>query len=224
MSENTFTQKLAKIQKELKAPKNQRNNFGNYNYRNKEDILEAAKPLLGDLILTVSDDIVQVGTRIYVKATATITDGINSQVVSGWAREPEEQKGMNAAQVTGSTSSYAGKYALNGLFLIDDTKDADTDVVTALSKGEKMPVQKQVASTLKEGMEMAKANGGTAVVTIKKDAVQDASKPSTNETVEVTMVAANPDNAVSDVPKKAGGWGKSRKTEAAAPAKTGDLY
>lgn len=120
-----FIKAVAKIQKELKAPKNQRNNFGNYNYRNQEDILEAVKPLLGDLVLTVNDEIVMVGDRVYVKSTATITDGESSISNSALARESEEKKGLDSSQITGSTSSYARKYALNGLFLIDDTKDAD---------------------------------------------------------------------------------------------------
>jgi hypothetical protein len=120
---------LIKIQSELKSPKNQRNNFGNYNYRNCEDILEAVKPLLEkyECTVTISDDIVEVGNRIYVKATATFYDiklAINSSV-SAYAREPEQQKGMSESQITGASSSYARKYALNGLFLIDDTKDAD---------------------------------------------------------------------------------------------------
>ena len=120
---------LIKIQSELKAPKNQRNNFGNYNYRNCEDILEAVKPLLDkyECTLTISDDIVEVGGRVYVKATARFNDiksGINSSV-SAYAREPEQQKGMSESQITGASSSYARKYALNGLFLIDDTKDSD---------------------------------------------------------------------------------------------------
>jgi hypothetical protein len=120
---------LIKIQSELKAPKNQRNNFGNYNYRNCEDILEAVKPLLDkyECTLTISDDIVEVGGRVYVKATATIYDiklG-TSLSVSAFAREPEQQKGMSESQVTGASSSYSRKYALNGLFLIDDTKDSD---------------------------------------------------------------------------------------------------
>ena len=119
--------KLVKIQQELKAPKNQRNNFGKYNYRSCEDILEAVKPLSNaeDCIVTVSDEVVMVGDRIYVKATAMITDGSNEITTSALAREPEQQKGMNEAQITGSASSYARKYALNGLFAIDDTKDAD---------------------------------------------------------------------------------------------------
>lgn len=121
----TLVEKLAKIQKDLKAPKNQRNSFGGYNYRSCEDILEAVKPLLEGLILTLNDEIIQVGTRVYVKATATITDGENSISTSANAREPESKKGMDESQITGAASSYARKYALNGLFDIDDTKDAD---------------------------------------------------------------------------------------------------
>lgn len=140
-----FMKAVAKIQKELKAPKNQRNKFGNYNYRNQEDILEAVKPLLGDLVLTVNDEMVVMGTehntRVYVKSTATITDGTNSISNSAFAREAVEQKGMADAQLTGATSSYARKYALNGLFLIDDTKDADSDEVTAKTKGVDVPVK-----------------------------------------------------------------------------------
>lgn len=116
---------LKKIQKELKAPKSQRNNFGNYNYRSCEDILEAVKPLLWDGILTLNDEIVEVGGRIYVKAIATITDGTNTISATAFAREAENKKGMDEAQITGACSSYARKYALNWLFLIDDTKDQD---------------------------------------------------------------------------------------------------
>lgn len=138
----TFIQQVAEIQKKLKAPKNQRNKFGNYNYRNQEDILEAVKPLLGDLVLTVSDELVEVGGRIYVKATATIRDGEGSSISNtAFAREPLEQKGMSDSQITGAASSYARKYCLNGLLLIDDTKDADSDEVTALTKGEPVPAK-----------------------------------------------------------------------------------
>lgn len=123
-------EKLAAVQKVLKAPKNQYNSFGKYSYRSCEDILEAAKPLCieNGLILTISDDIVAVGERYYIKATAAVTDVTDGEKVecSGIAREAEERKGMDASQVTGSTSSYARKYALNGLFSIDDTKDADS--------------------------------------------------------------------------------------------------
>lgn len=118
---------LINIQSELKAPKNQRNNFGKYNYRSCEDILEAVKPLLKEqeCALTISDDIIIVGDRIYVKATVTIRKGESQVSTSAMAREPLSQKGMSECQITGSASSYARKYALNGLFAIDDTKDAD---------------------------------------------------------------------------------------------------
>lgn len=120
-----FIKKIADIQKTLKVGKSQFNKFGGYNFRNQEDILEAVKPLLGDLVLTITDDVVEVGGRIYIKATATITDGENSLSNTAFAREAEEQKGMSEAMLSGSSSSYARKYSLNGLFLIDDTKDAD---------------------------------------------------------------------------------------------------
>lgn len=119
-------QKLSKIQTELKAPKSQFNSFGNYKYRNCEDILEAVKPMLKGLVLTISDDIQVAGDRVYIKATATITNGVDSISNSALAREAINKKGMDDSQITGSTSSYARKYALNGLFCIDDTKDADS--------------------------------------------------------------------------------------------------
>ena len=122
-------EKLVTIQRELKAPKKQVNKFGNYKYRSCEDILEAAKPLVTreNCALVIADDIIQIGDRYYVKATATITDNEdNSSIsVSAFAREPEDKKGSDASQVTGAASSYARKYCLNGLFLIDDTKDVD---------------------------------------------------------------------------------------------------
>ena len=118
---------LQKIQAELKVPKSQLNKFGGYSYRSCEDIVEAAKIVLSKYgyILTISDEIVEVGGRIYVKATATISDGNESISTSAFAREPETQKGMSDSQVTGASSSYARKYALNGLFAIDDTADSD---------------------------------------------------------------------------------------------------
>lgn len=124
--ELSLHQKLARVQQELNAPKNQHNKFGGYKYRSCEDILQAVKPLLGDLILTITDEIVPVADRIYVKATATITDGKERIETTAYAREELTKKGMDASQITGSTSSYARKYALNGLLLIDDSKDADT--------------------------------------------------------------------------------------------------
>jgi len=119
-------EKLSVIQAELKAPKGQKNNFGKYNYRSCEDIFQAVKPLLHSLVLTVSDEMVLVGDRIYVKATVTIQDGTDSLINTAYAREAFSKKGMDDSQITGTASSYARKYALNGLFLIDDTKDADT--------------------------------------------------------------------------------------------------
>lgn len=141
-------EKLIKIQQELKVPKNQRNTFGNYNFRSCEDIVEEVKPLCHaeGFSLILSDEVIEVGGRVYVKATAKLF-GIEPEHFSsveaakgnkvtvpskeftmeshGWAREAEVQKGMNDSQITGSASSYARKYALNGLFAIDDTKDAD---------------------------------------------------------------------------------------------------
>jgi hypothetical protein len=119
---------LVKIQAELRAPKNQTNAFGKYKYRSAEDIIEAVKPILNkyNTALVVSDEVVQVGERIYIKATATLLDDTEDHIfANGWAREEEVKKGMDAAQITGSASSYARKYALNGLFAIDDTKDSD---------------------------------------------------------------------------------------------------
>lgn len=123
-----FIEKIVAIQSELKAPKGQYNSFGKYNYRSCEDILEGVKPLLAKhgLVLTIQDGIELIGDRYYVKATATITDGKESISTSAYARESLDKKGMDASQVTGATSSYARKYALNGLLAIDDTKDADT--------------------------------------------------------------------------------------------------
>lgn len=136
-----LSQKLSQIISKLKAPKNQHNKFGGYKYRSCEDILEAVKPLLveNNLTLTISDEIIVLGSgtslrtgddaifgeRFYVKATAKLTDGEHTIETSAFAREEFNKKGMDASQITGSASSYARKYALNGLFLIDDTKDAD---------------------------------------------------------------------------------------------------
>jgi len=118
---------LIAIQSELKAPKNQRNNFGNYQYRSAEDILEALKPLLKahNCYLTLSDELVNVGDRYYIKATATIYSEKTSVSVTAYAREEESKKGMDGSQISGASSSYSRKYSLNGLFLIDDTKDSD---------------------------------------------------------------------------------------------------
>lgn len=127
--EKSFAERVVIVQKELKAPKGQYNSFGKYRYRSAEDILNSVKPLLAvnDLILTLSDELIALGSRIYVKATATLQDcnTANAISVDAYAREDEVKKGMDGSQITGAASSYARKYALNGLFLIDDTKDAD---------------------------------------------------------------------------------------------------
>lgn len=124
-------EKLALIQKELKAPKGQYNSFGNYKYRSCEDIVEAAKPICisHGTVLVISDEMEMLGTRYYVKATAILYDTETEQSVYNiaYAREEEVKKGMDSSQITGAASSYARKYALNGLFCIDDTKDADTN-------------------------------------------------------------------------------------------------
>lgn len=122
-------EKLLAIQTKLKAPKGQYNSFGKYSYRSAEDILEAVKPLNAEqgVLLTITDEIKEIGGRVYVVATATVSDGTDELKVSAFAREPENKKGMDESQITGATSSYARKYALNGLYAIDDNKDADTD-------------------------------------------------------------------------------------------------
>lgn len=125
-------EKLSKIQSELKAPKGQYNSFGKYKYRSCEDILEALKPIVAKhkATLIISDELYNIGLRYYVKATVTLVDVENENACisnSAFAREEEEKKGMDASQITGTASSYARKYALNGLFNIDDTKDADTN-------------------------------------------------------------------------------------------------
>ena len=126
----TIYEKLAIIQQELIAPKNQYNSFGKYNYRSCEDILEGLKPCMKKVgaAVTITDEVVLIGERYYIKATATLFDSVNGDSVSNtaYAREEDAKKGMDSSQVTGSTSSYARKYALNGLFCIDDVKDADT--------------------------------------------------------------------------------------------------
>lgn len=127
-SQVVLNQRVGDIQHKLKAPKGQYNSFGKYNYRSCEDILEGVKPLLKEhnLALLIDDEIVQIGERYYVKATAKITDGREIVSATAYAREPDTKKGMDESQITGATSSYARKYALNALLCIDDTKDADT--------------------------------------------------------------------------------------------------
>lgn len=128
-AKKTICDKLRMVQQKLKAPKNQFNSFGKYRYRSCEDILEGVKPLLEEVgaAIVLTDCIEQVGDRFYIKATATFMDGTDIICNTAYARESDDKKGMDASQITGTASSYARKYALNGLLLIDDTKDADTD-------------------------------------------------------------------------------------------------
>lgn len=122
-------EKVVMVQSELKAPKGQYNSFGKYNYRSCEDIVEAVKPILKQygIVLNLSDELVLIGDRYYIKAVAGLTDGTDVIQSTAYAREPQELKGMTESQITGTASSYARKYALNGLLAIDDTKDPDTD-------------------------------------------------------------------------------------------------
>lgn len=141
MEEKSLVKLLQEVQTELKAPKSQYNSFAKYHYRSQEDILEAVKPLLAKrgLALTLNDEIVQFGTRVYVKATATLYGEMDKSFkVEAYAREPEEKKGMDESQITGTASSYARKYALNGLFAIDDTEDSDAQ--DKLTGGKQAPM------------------------------------------------------------------------------------
>jgi len=162
--------KLIKIQAKLKAPKAQKNSFGNYMYRSCEDILEAVKPLLKkhDLTLLLTDNVENIGTHNYVRATVILSDGENTISVDALAREAEAKKGMDDAQITGACSSYARKYALNGLFAIDDTKDADTKDNTdyepeVVAEMDKQVVKPQKATTKQIEMlfNLAKQQGYT---------------------------------------------------------------
>lgn len=146
---------LITIQSELKAPKTQVNRFGGYKYRKAEDILEAVKPLLAKqkCTLIISDDIVMIGNRIYVKATATIKNEKGEcETTTGWAREEETKKGMDGSQITGASSSYARKYALNGLFAIDDNADSDTT-----NTGQQDNVHHQTAQTQQQSQATAQS-------------------------------------------------------------------
>ncbi len=147
------------IQQELKVPKNQRNTFGNYNFRNCEDIMEASKPICAkhNCLLTCSDELIQVGDRYYVKATATLFDIDSEESIStsACAREEETKKGMDASQITGASSSYARKYALNGLLQLDDNKDADTN---EYKKQQNKGNQKSTVKKVDKPIEMIDAN------------------------------------------------------------------
>jgi hypothetical protein len=178
-SKQSLTEKLINVQKTLKAPKGNYNSFGKYKYRSAEDILEAVKPLNAEqgLLLTLTDEPLLVGEWHYIKATASITDGEGSHTVTAYARESESKKGMDGSQITGTASSYARKYALNGLYLIDDTKDADTDEYQNQNKQQSEPItQKQVGSIKTKSMKFAEARNGSVDEVYKALKITDITK------------------------------------------------
>lgn len=156
----SINQKLLNIQTELKAPKGQKNKFGNYMYRSCEDILEAVKPLLkqNNVTLQLTDEIVFLGNRYYIKATAILKDTEEETRIenSAYARESETKKGMDDSQITGTASSYARKYALNGLFCIDDTKDADTNEYKDQQQDNDKLIDNKMKESLNKAIENAK--------------------------------------------------------------------
>ena len=163
--------RLIKIQQKLKAPKNQHNSFGNYNYRSAEDILEAVKPLLEeqDLAIVIQDDIKNIGDRFYIKATVNLLDAEGKLIAqtTAFAREDESKKGADGSQITGASSSYARKYALNGLFAIDDTKDAD-----ATNTHGKEDKPKQTKTTVKTTQATGDIYAGLKATTDSKSALE----------------------------------------------------
>lgn len=169
----TLHKSLAEVQQKLNAPKGQTNTFGGYRYRSCEDILQAVKPLLGDLSIVISDEIIMIGDRVYVKATASFTDGKECIQTTAYAREELTKKGMDASQITGSASSYARKYALNGLLLIDDSKDADATNDHGRGEGSAPARQEQTTSqsepsTEADAMIIAQLNAATTVPDLVK--------------------------------------------------------
>lgn len=221
---------LINIQSELKAPKSQYNKFGGFYYRSVEDILEGLKPLLleHECQLFMSDSIEQVADRIYIKATATITDGEQTINVSAYARESESKKGMDDSQVSGSTSSYARKYALNGLFLIDDTKDAD--YYNQNDKKQKKGVDK---SQLLDEIEKAKTydelkaiwnKAGShkqaikSALTKKKESLKPKLTPDSQEWMEIIAQLAGNQTTTEEVEKKYTITDKERLNEEAMQA------
>lgn len=195
MVAKTLQQKLIEIQAELKAPKSQYNKFGGYNYRNCEDILEAVKPLCAKhgIVPLLSDEIVMIGDRFYIKATAKVTDGKDEIATTAYARESKDKKGMDESQITGSASSYARKYALNGLFCIDDTKDADFMDNSQNSKSQQQPKPQPAKETHVKGYnEFLKIQKEKNVppVEITKFVAAEFKKPRVGMLDEFEMVAA----------------------------------
>lgn len=173
-----FIKKIIKIQSTLNAPKNQYNSFGKYYYRSCEDILEALKPLLRNegLVQTITDDLELIGDRYYVKATVKVSDGTNTIENTAYAREEDVKKGMDASQITGTASSYARKYSLNGMWCIDDNKDADTDEHRQQTERdpEAAPTKQRAAQTKPHGITEEQINVLAEAITRKGYAVPDA--------------------------------------------------
>ena len=197
-----LTQRLLNAQSELKAPKGQYNNFGKYKYRSAEDILEAVKPINAKhgVLLTITDDPVLVGDWHYIKATATITDGTESIVVTAYARESLNKKGMDDSQITGTASSYARKYALNGLYLIDDTKDADTDEYRNQgNKVAKSATQAEIGNLKKEIIAFSK---------LMAEQGKDVKPEQVEQTLNITDYAKLNSEDVKEAVNKLKGWSK----------------
>src|SRR5699024_4956316 len=202
MTENKIHEKLITVQKNLVAPKSNYNNFGKYKYRSAEDILEAVKPLNADngLLLTISDEPLLIGDWHYIKATASITDGKDTHEVTAYARESQTKKGMDDSQITGTASSYARKYALNGLYLIDDTKDADTD--ECRNQGNKAPksaTQAEIGNLKKEIIAFSK---------LMTEQGKDVKPEQVEQTLSITDYAKLNTEDVKEAVNKLKGWSK----------------
>ena len=199
-----LTQKLLNVQRDLKAPKGQYNSFGKYKYRSAEDILEAVKPInvKNGILLTITDEPILIGEWHYIKASATVTDGVDNLTVTAYARESETKKGQDLSQITGTASSYARKYALNGLYLIDDTKDADTDEYR--NQGNKAPASKS-ASQAEIGNLKKEIIAFSKLMTEKG---KDVKPEQVEQTLNITDYAKLNSEDVKEAVNKLKGWSK----------------
>src|SRR5699024_6348275 len=202
MTENKIHEKLITVQKNLVAPKSNYNSFGKYKYRSAEDILEAVKPLNAEngLLLTITDEPILIGEWHYIKASATVTDGVDNLTVTAYARESETKKGQDLSQITGTASSYARKYALNGLYLIDDTKDADTDEYR--NQGNKAPKsasQAEIGNLKKEIIAFSKLMTGQG---------KDVKPEQVEQTLNITDYTKLNSEDVKEAVNKLKGWSK----------------
>ena len=197
-----LTQKLLNVRRDLKAPKGQYNSFGKYKYRSAEDILEAVKPInvRNGILLTITDEPILIGEWHYIKASATVTDGVDNLTVTAYARESETKKGQDLSQITGTASSYARKYALNGLYLIDDTKDADTDEYR--NQGNKAPksaTQAEIGNLKKEIIAFSK---------LMTEQGKDVKPEQVEQTLNITDYAKLNSEDVKEAVNKLKGWSK----------------